>query len=76
MHLHTLGILGQEGIASLFLLGTQLQEQSKAHSNWEPNLQKESKSKKEAQLQLDSPTDNSHLLHATARHAEAGGHLW
>ncbi|KAI5336927.1 hypothetical protein L3X38_016196 [Prunus dulcis] len=37
---------------------------------------RESKSTKEAQLQLDSPTDNLHLLHATTRHAEAGGHLW
>ena len=36
----------------------------------------EPKSTKEAQLQLDSPTDNLHLLHAATRHAEAGGHLW
>ncbi|CAL2257063.1 unnamed protein product [Prunus armeniaca] len=37
---------------------------------------REPRSKKEAQLQLDNPTDNSHLLHATTHHAKARGHLW
>ena len=60
----------KEDVQSKHRLVTQAVYKSNTSSTPEP------KSTKEAQLQLDSPMDNLHLLHAATRHAEAGGHLW